>query len=123
MKEEIYDDFVTKMLPQIQQGLTITKDYFLDLFGRYIKYLIIMDSISLFFSIVLFVISLVFFIKSVKIGIEEDWEINLYMFLLFVSFVGTVILPVAIYKNTKNLSKTIFIPEVRVYEEFKLLNK
>ena len=47
MIETLYNDFTTKLLPKIQEGLVITKDYFLDLFGRYVKYLIITDSIIL----------------------------------------------------------------------------
>ena len=35
--QQLYTDFTTKLLLQIQQGLTITKDYFMDLFARDIK--------------------------------------------------------------------------------------
>jgi len=41
--ETLYNDISTNVLPKIADGLTITKDYAYDLFGRYITYLIITD--------------------------------------------------------------------------------
>ena len=51
MMEQIYNDFVTKMLPKVQEGLMITKDYFTDLFGRYVHYLIVIDIVWICFCI------------------------------------------------------------------------
>lgn len=53
MLEQMYNDFVTKVLPTIQEGLVISKDYFFDLFGRYVKYLIVVDSIWVVFGLIL----------------------------------------------------------------------
>ena len=54
MMKKLYTDFTEKMLPMIQEGLMITKEYFTDLFGRYIKYLIVTDAIDVAASIVIF---------------------------------------------------------------------
>ena len=55
MLEQMYSDFTTKLLPKIGEGLSMTKDYFFELFGRYVKYLIIVDSIWLVVWTVLFI--------------------------------------------------------------------
>jgi len=47
LMDRMYDDFVNKLLPTIQEGLVITKDYFVDLFGRYVKFLIATDILML----------------------------------------------------------------------------
>ena len=39
MTEKLYQDFTEKLLPKITEGLVITKEYFADLFGRYVEYL------------------------------------------------------------------------------------
>lgn len=57
--DTIYNDFITKLLPQIQQGLTIIKEYFTDLFSRYIKYLIITDSIWTGVGLLMVILSIV----------------------------------------------------------------
>ena len=44
--DKMYQDFLTNIAPKIQEGLVITKDYFVDLFGRYVKYLIVIDLLS-----------------------------------------------------------------------------
>lgn len=86
MLETIYNDFTTKLLPQIQEGLTITKDYFIDLFGRYVHYLIVMDSqIYLGLSIIFAILGGIMLYKGFKYGIKTDWrsgfpEIPLIMF-------------------------------------------
>jgi len=43
---QLYADFTQKVVPLVAQGVQITKDYAFDLFGRYIKYLVISDSIA-----------------------------------------------------------------------------
>jgi type IV secretory pathway TrbL component len=114
MLETIYNDFVTKMLPAIQEGLTITKDYFFDLFGRYVKYLIVMDSIGLAVSLAIFIGSIFLGKKLWKAAQDEEMQ-PVFMFYIFpVFFIG---LAVATY--TENLVKDLYIPEIRVYEELK----
>jgi len=75
MIEKMYADFTTQMLPAIQTGLTITKDYFTDLFGRYVQYLIVSDSVDMVVSFTIFVSSVVLFAKT-KNKLKEvlDWN-------------------------------------------------
>ena len=71
--DNIYTDFTTKLLPKIQEGLMITKDYFIDLYGRYIKYLIVTDSIWTVLCLAVFIAGVVFLVKGIKYGEKTDW--------------------------------------------------
>lgn len=126
--EQIYNDFTTKLLPQIQQGLTITKDYFFDLFGRYVKYLIVIDSINLAIGITLVSVALIIILKSKNKIIEEykkDWLIRSDFVAVAVpivcvsSFLFGIIIT---FINLSNLIKDIYIPEVRIMDEISNLN-
>lgn len=123
MLEKIYEDFTTKMLPTIQEGLVITKDYFIDLFGRYIQYLIIFDS----FQIVVSLLALFAAYKAFhrfKAWVDSFDAYNpgdVFCWFLFVSYV--LFFSFGIVFSVNNLLKDIFIPEVRVYEELKSFNK
>ena len=135
--DQIYTDFTTKFLPQVQEGLVITKDYFIDLFGRYITYLIILDLMAIFFSLVVVIASVVYakklYNKAKSLPFVQDPQ-----YLHFVSdlndnergglyFAATVlcflvvVFSINIYSTAAQLVKTIYIPEVRVYEELKPL--
>lgn len=114
----MYKDFTTKMLPMIQQGLSITKDYFLDLFGRYIKYLIITDSVALILYAVVFIVSIVVFIKYFKKAVEatnnyDTWPIVFWIIgpvVIIGSFIGICV-------NLDYLIKDLYVPEIRIYQE------
>lgn len=118
MKEQIYADFTNKVLPQIGEGLQITKEYFGDLFGRYVKYLLVMDILSLAFTVAILTSGIVLTFYAVKHFAEWDRTDNvLTMFgptaagvLVLIGGVGTMV-------NTMELVKTIFVPEVRVMEQ------
>jgi hypothetical protein len=123
MLEQIYNDFTTKMLPQIQQGLEISKEYFMDLYGRYINYLIITDSLWLGVGIVILIISILlarFVIKNHKriYAIDDDTGL-----ILIFSSLGIIILILVGFimtsSNLDNLIKDIYIPEVRIIEILK----
>lgn len=45
MLEKIYADFTTHIAPKIAEGFVMGKDYFIDAFGRYVKYLIVINSL------------------------------------------------------------------------------
>lgn len=127
MKEQIYNDFITKVLPSIQTGLTITKDYFFDLFGRYVKYLLFTDSLCVTSSAIVIIISVIFLYQQWKFVTSTDYDSYDNMdraiagwiipgaFLIFSSVFFVV--------SVDNLLKTIFIPEVRVYEELSNFRK
>ena len=112
MKEQLYQDFVNKILPKIQEGLSISKDYFFDLFGRYVKYLIVSDSIGLLFSIISGIVGWKSVQRARKIDQYDDARIGWFMLgvsgLLF-GIIGTLF-----YLNY--LAKDIFIPEIRVWQ-------
>ena len=121
--ESLYEEFTTKLLPTIQEGLVITKEYFIDLFGRFIKYLIITDILSIVFGVILLTVT--FFVvkklvKGAKHAVEEDldpfgWIIGAICVVMAGVGVGMVMTVL----STLDLVKSIYIPEVRIYEEIK----
>lgn len=129
MLETLYADFTSKVLPAIQQGLVITKDYFTDLFGRYVKYLIVSDSIFLGIGVVTLFVGLYFMYKlhlyarEVAPGyntttIYEDsfWPCIVQFFAVAGIIVGLI--PFILMK-ANHVIQDIYIPEVRVYQELK----
>lgn len=116
--EKIYEDFTTKMLPEIQKGLVITKDYFTDLFGRYVKYLIVTDSLWLALSAIILIIAFSFAVYFAKKEIAEEYSNNGYGAVAGVLFMVSAVSLIATVVNTLDLVKSIYIPEVRIYESF-----
>lgn len=119
--ENIYTEFTTKMLPQIASGLTITKEYFLDLFGRYVSYLIATDTLNAVFGLVLFAGGICSLIYCYRL--EEDWDTNVekplsFVFGIFFSIMGFSV----IINNVFFLIKDFYIPEVRIYEQIKSMS-
>lgn len=119
MIEQIYNDFTTKLLPTIQEGLAISKDYFMDLFGRYVKYLIAIDSFWMVFGIILMIASVIIFIKLHK-KFKVDVSIYGLEYLLVIPlFIGFVIFS----NNAQSLMEDLLIPEVRIYQELNNFQK
>lgn len=126
MKEQLYNDFVTKFLPTVQEGLVITKDYFTDLFSRYIKYLIVLDTASAILCIVLFLISIwltfSFIPRWYKKGSPEPYKNDRGLAwvpaicLLVISFIAMI-------DYSGKLIKDLYIPEIRVWETLQPLTK
>lgn len=124
MTEKLYQDFKNEFLPHIQEGLVITKDYFFDLFGRYVKFLLVWDSIMLIVAVVTLIFAPIITYKLVKKGRKMSEEgdgagevmvvfsIFIGGFITIISFGGTLV-------KTEDVVKDIYIPEVRVYEELK----
>jgi hypothetical protein len=120
MKEQLYQDFTTKLLPKIADGLTVTKEYFLDLFGRYVKYLIIKDSIGILVSAAILVSSIITLIKLRKKFIEWDRNYNPAALFVPVSLCVAIIITFAsTLVFTNHLVKDIYIPEIRIYESLR----
>ena len=126
--DKIYEDFTTKLLPQIQAGLVISKDYFTDLFGRYIKYLIVADSMWLVIAAIIAGTGIIFAVQGFKLlkkNIGKSWaeeDARAFPF----SFIGPVVavlgLCMFIY-YAECLIKDIYIPEVRIYQTLKYFNR
>lgn len=115
--EQIYNEFTTKVLPKVQEGLMISKDYFIDLYGRYIKYLIIQDSLLIGLGLLFLIVSAVSgyllykFYKNEERGYYDD-PVHLFMICgisLVIGFILTIV-------STSNLIKDFYIPEVRILE-------
>jgi hypothetical protein len=120
MMDKIYEDFTTKLLPSIQEGLVITKDYFMDLFGRYVKYLIISDAIWMVLGPVISITAYKFVrFFLARRALTDDYDDSRFGYALLVVastlmvFVGVVIFLVKL----DDVVKDIYIPEVRVYQE------
>jgi hypothetical protein len=117
MLDQIYQDFTTKILPQIQDGLMISKDYFMDLFGRYVKYLIIVDALSILACIVAIVVPSYFAYKY-RQQIMNKTGGGLFFALLF------LLIPIMIlFIKTTDLIKDIYIPEIRIMGQIQNFNR
>lgn len=120
MLDQLYNDFTTKLLPKVQEGLEITKDYFTDLFARYIKYLIISDSISIALTFLLTISSVIAFIilwKKTE-DIDNEWDDRTFARAIWGVFCGIAFIfsSVGMYYAIDNLIKDLYIPEVRILE-------
>lgn len=112
--DQIYQDFTTKLLPKVAEGLQITKEYFIELFGRYIHYLRIMDSIKLVVCLILFIM-FVYFVPRVWKWLRTcDPGVEIFVGIYFIPI---IILFFSIFHYADNLVKDIYIPEIRVMQE------
>ena len=124
MTEQLYNDFTTKLLPKIQEGLVISKDYFLDLFGRYIKYLIIHDIIFASIGIITLILGIISLRKAIKWGETIDPESSGFVVVLgILSIVAIVAGITMMISNSLNLVKDIYIPEIRIYQQLQYINQ
>ena len=123
MLEQIYVDFTTKLLPQIQEGLVISKDYFFDLFGRYIQYLIWVDSLNLVVTLIGAGVGLVVLRKMWRWFNSKEQEYNTEaMFIIFPGVIVVGFISMCLggaWVATENLVKDVYIPEIRVIEELR----
>lgn len=119
MMEQIYNEFTTKLLPKINEGLIITQEYFADLFVRYIKYLLITDIIKLLIMLIIFIILFILAIKFIPktwTWVKEECVEPIMMLWLFALFIFIPIF-IEILEKTEDIVKDIYLPEVRIYEE------
>lgn len=117
MIDQLYSDFTTNLLPKIQEGLVITKDYFIDLFGRYVQYLIITDIIMIVLWLLCIIVPLVCAYVFRK-AIIEHTEGGAFMLLILIPFPITFLI-----LATDDLIKAIYIPEVRIMEEIQYMRQ
>lgn len=121
MIDQLYNDFTTKLLPKIAEGMVITKDFFLDLFGKYAKFLFVQDLIYTIACFLGLVIILIIMWKIHKFIQKSGGDNLIYMFFMF------AILPITFsilgfFTYLSNTIKDKFIPEIRIYEELKKFN-
>lgn len=114
MIEQLYQDFTTKLLPKIHEGLVISQDYFMDLFGRYIHYLIITDIIQIGIGLFLMVGTIWGGKKLWKLddGRADELTVGITLMLWVFFFIGFVML----IGSSFDLVKDLYIPEVRIIE-------
>lgn len=136
MLETIYTDFTTKLLPKIAEGLVMTKDYFTDLFGRYVHFLIVRDIVVIGALLIICVISFFTYkyfskkydeTKLSNKGLDrydydyksdEGYMIG-YVFSALV-FIGCIAGSIAM---SITLIKTIYVPEIVIYQQIKMFNQ
>ncbi len=119
MLDKIYTDFTTKLLPEISKGLSITKDYFIELFGRYIKYLIIENTIWMTIGIILIIIGTwLLYIGNKWYKEEQDKsrydKTDAYIPIFFMAITCYVIGIIMFFTNLDLLIQDIYIPEIRI---------
>lgn len=117
--DTIYNDIVNKAIPAIAQGVTITKDYFMDIAQRYVTYLIIMDSISVALCILVLI--------AIVVGYSKLWKYSSdsfdpYMLRIPGGLIAWLIsfwLSIGLYESVKDLALDLTVPEIRIYQELK----
>ena len=117
MLEKMYTDFVANVLPKVSEGLMITKEYFTDLFGRYVQYLIVTDCIFIGIGLLVFFLGLFAFIYEIKGKVNADGGLVVFGFFMIVAGLFVISL------NVFNLVKVLNIPEVRIYEEIQIMRQ
>jgi small-conductance mechanosensitive channel len=136
MLETIYTDFTTKLLPKIAEGLVMTKDYFTDLFGRYVHFLIVRDAIVIG---LLFIVVIICFMlwkhysKKYREATEKNGNKNIYAdgYIDTDGYTAGTVIPILVgiacllgmFALSITLIKTIYIPEVVVYQQIKMFNQ
>lgn len=122
MMETLYSDFTTKLLPKIQEGLVIGKEYFLDLFGRYVKFLFIVDVISAILYAIGSGLSIYAIFKLVKWANREDeWDNPGAIMGCFICGMLGIMFFMFSVSSTINAIKDKYIPEVRVMEKLNII--
>jgi hypothetical protein len=132
MMEQLYADFTSKVLPKVSEGLMMTKEYFLDLFGRYIKYLIVTDLIF----VALFLMGIggfLWLLRTAKRKYGETVKSNEGLsyhsktdpsgwgLLVAGSVLGIGLMLGGIAVQVVDISKAVFVPEIRIYEELRFI--
>jgi len=116
MIETMYTDFTTKLLPKIAEGLIVTKDYFMDLFGRYAHFLFIRDLIYTVLCFLGLVVVGIVRYKLIKKSISDGgWngaETSLMFFLIPIFFLFMGFINYGTYTIQDK-----YVPEIRIYQE------
>lgn len=126
-KEKLLEMLNSQILPGLKEWLSITKDYAFDLFGRMQGYFIFKDTLSLIFWIILLILAIKIILKIFNSKNEEifmyEWydgkDLNskwvtciLLSVFVFIAWLSLFIFWI------KDLPKSIFIPELRIYDHF-----
>lgn len=126
ISQQLYNDFTTKVLPKVAEWFAMTKDYAFELWWRYIKYLIIMDTLGMLLWIIFLIASYKIF--SYQKEVIKKWTIedgrsfaDLEWKLIYVLPIIVLILWFAwLVVNVKLVAQDLLIPEIRIYQELNL---
>ncbi len=125
MLDKMYSDLVNNVMPKIAEGVIITKDYFVDLFGRYVEFILVWDSTMVVISVLTgIVLALVFHGCVKRIRNAGDYndpdykDIDNEIICSAMALCFFVINGVFFLHSLKNLFMTLYVPEIRVYEIF-----
>lgn len=118
MLETIYTDFTTKLLPKIAEGLTITKDYFMDLFGRYAHFLFIRDLIYTVLCLLVITILGIVVYKLIRKAISDGGWNGAEMAILFL-FIPIGFAITGFIQYSTYTIQDAYVPEIRIYQEIK----
>ena len=127
ISQQLYNDFTTKVLPKVAEWFAMTKDYAFELWWRYIKYLIIMDTLGMLLWIIFLIASYKIF--SYQKEVIKKWTIedgrsfaDLEWKLIYVLPIIVLILWfVWLVVNVKLVVQDLLIPEIRIYQELNLI--
>lgn len=116
--EKMYEDFVNVVLPYVQEGMVISYEYFIDLFGRYVKFLIIIDSLGVILWFIVVALSFytarkLFYYFREKDKLDEPPFIIPAALLAVLTAAGALMF----FEKATDLAKALTVPEIRVYEE------
>lgn len=120
--DQLYTDFTTKLLPKIQEGIQITKEYFIDLFGRYVRYLIITDIIWASITFLIMIGGIILIRKALKSKETQKFSDGWGDTKLLIFFIGIIPLIVGFITTimyVNNIVKDFYIPEIRIIQEIK----
>lgn len=113
-----YEIFTTQMLPAIWEWLTVTKEYVMELFWRYIQYAIAMDIMLIVLYIGLCIMWIVLMLKFWKKGVaSRDDSSGWYPIAVIGCLPVSIIFFVLTFIRAQHLIQSIFIPELTIYEK------
>ena len=126
ISQQLYNDFTTKVLPKVAEWFAMTKDYAFELWWRYIKYLIIMDTLGMLLWIIFLIASYKIF--SYQKEVIKKWTIedgrsfaDLEWKLIYVLPITVLIFWVVwLVVNVRLVAQDLLIPEIRIYQELNL---
>lgn len=123
--QQMYSDFTGKILPMVWEWIMITKDYALDLGGRYIDFYIYS---SIFFLIIFGILSIVIWYMSHRrwgmwVDIDSDHDRHryrdsswYYAISVFGSFL-CILFAILSISNVYDIIKAATVPEIIIAEK------
>ena len=123
---QIYEDIKVNVLPKIAEGFAMTQEYFQELFGRYVQYLIISRIFYICLGFLFIVVPLCFVRKLLRwMGQAEyrsDRERRLVCFFIIIGLpvlIGLIIVLV----NIHTLIEVIYVPEVYILQQLQFMHQ